>query len=436
MKKSIGILGGGLSAISLAYFLPRNKYTATILEKEQQVGGLAKSFRKNGFTFDIGPHIIFSKDKNILRWMMLGKNKRKHYRRNVSYYKRRFVKYPFENGLHQLPKEDTFECLYYFLHNDFKGKPKNFKDWMYHGFGKGITEKYLIPYNKKIWKLDPGNMTLDWAGGRIPKPPAEDIIKSALGIETEGYTHQLYFYYPLRGGVQSLVNNILKKAKARKDINLQVKTGFEVKHITRKKNKWIVQDTKGEKRLFDVLVNTMPLHVLGRNGRFLAKKTKQNIKKLHYNSLILAYLGFKGKSPENRFAVYFPEPNTLFHRVSFNNYISPYLSPEGYYSVTAEITFRKGDKLSKMKDRDIIHHVVRALHNEQMVDKKKLVLSEIARIVYGYPVFDFNYPIYTKKVFDDLKNIKDFHFCGRFAEYRYINMNDCIKSAMNLAREL
>ena len=45
-------------------------------------------------------------------------------------------------------------------------------------------------------------MGLEWVG-RIPKPPMEDVVKSALGIETEGYTHQLYFRYPLHGGFES-----------------------------------------------------------------------------------------------------------------------------------------------------------------------------------------------------------------------------------------
>ena len=189
-RKRLGILGGGISAVSLAYLAPRGKYETTILEKEDTIGGLARSFNKEGFIFDVGPHMIFAKDKKILKWMvaMLGENKQRLYRNNCSFYKERFIKYPFENGLSQLPKEDIYACLYHFINNDFKGEPKNFKEWMYAMFGKGIAEKYLIPYNKKIWKIDPAKLTIDWVGGRVPKPPVEDIIKSVIGIETEGYT--------------------------------------------------------------------------------------------------------------------------------------------------------------------------------------------------------------------------------------------------------
>ncbi len=45
---------------------------------------------------------------------------------------------------------------------------------------------------------------LEWVEGRVPKPPVEDVIKAAVGVETEGYTHQLYFHYPAHGGIESL----------------------------------------------------------------------------------------------------------------------------------------------------------------------------------------------------------------------------------------
>jgi protoporphyrinogen oxidase len=59
----IGILGGGIAALSLAYFLERD---SVIFEKEQNVGGLCRSFVFEQITYDIGPHIIFSKHQHVL----------------------------------------------------------------------------------------------------------------------------------------------------------------------------------------------------------------------------------------------------------------------------------------------------------------------------------------------------------------------------------
>src|ERR1700722_19949716 len=57
------ILGGGIAGLSLACFLDRE---ATVLEREKTVGGLSRSYRLNGVAYDVGPHIIFSKNKEIL----------------------------------------------------------------------------------------------------------------------------------------------------------------------------------------------------------------------------------------------------------------------------------------------------------------------------------------------------------------------------------
>jgi len=215
----IGILGGGLTGLTLAYLLKDKGYCVEVLEKEEYCGGLMRSIQEEGFTFDIGgSHVIFSKDKNILNFMLslLNGNYVRRRRNAKILYKGRFVKYPFENGLADLPKEDNFECIYHFIKNLIKREkgeltsPTNLKEWCYYNFGKGIAEKYLIPYNEKIWKYPLEKISLEWVE-RISNPSIEDIIKSALGIPTEGYTHQLYFYYPKYGGIQSLIKSIESK---------------------------------------------------------------------------------------------------------------------------------------------------------------------------------------------------------------------------------
>ena len=61
------ILGGGLSAISTAFFLQDRDDVEEILilEKEDVPGGLCRSIKKGKYIYDIGPHILFSKDKAV-----------------------------------------------------------------------------------------------------------------------------------------------------------------------------------------------------------------------------------------------------------------------------------------------------------------------------------------------------------------------------------
>ena len=55
MKKKIIIIGSGFSSISAACYLAKAGHTVQILEKNSTPGGRARQFKKDGFTFDIGP---------------------------------------------------------------------------------------------------------------------------------------------------------------------------------------------------------------------------------------------------------------------------------------------------------------------------------------------------------------------------------------------
>jgi len=119
---------------------------------------------------------------------LLGENVCRRRRNTKVFYKGRYVKYPFENGLGELPPEDNLACLlgYVTAYAARKAgtapRPTNLREWMYHRFGKGITECYLLPYNEKIWKAPAAEMGFDWVDGRVPDPPLEDVIRSSLGI--------------------------------------------------------------------------------------------------------------------------------------------------------------------------------------------------------------------------------------------------------------
>jgi len=55
LKKRIAIIGSGFSALASASYLAKEGHQVTIYEKNDTVGGRARQYKKEGFTFDIGP---------------------------------------------------------------------------------------------------------------------------------------------------------------------------------------------------------------------------------------------------------------------------------------------------------------------------------------------------------------------------------------------
>ena len=428
-KRAIGILGGGISGIALAAHLGED---VEVLEKSSRIGGLCGTIVENGFTFDAaGPHIMFSKNKEVLNLMIsvLGDNVHQNRRENRIYFKGKLVKYPFENDLAALPPQDNFECIYAYIVNPRAGeKPVSLAQWSYATFGAGISEKYFIPYNRKIWNYDPEKIGLEFVS-RIPKPPMEDVLKSSIGISTEGYLHQLYYSYPTHGGFESIVKAFAERVKG------DIRTNWPVASVAREGEAWRVTSATGEERLYDTLVSTIPIHELLKIWKDAPAGAHQSAAKLRYNSLVNIMIGCDSDPGHNYTALYVPDPEIMFHRLSFPKAFGEKCVPTGGSSIMAEITTNEGDGIWETSDDALIARAVDEIEKIGFVDRKSVVYTRVVRFLYGYPVYDLDYRRNVTEMRDAVA-ATGLHLLGRFAQFDYINSDVCIERALALAGEL
>lgn len=425
-----GIIGAGPSGLTMGLFI---KYPYEILEKSNEPGGHAGSFIDQKYTFDYGPHIMFSKNKEVLNFMIrsLKGNVHKCLRNNKISFKNSLIRYPFENDLKSLPLEDNYECLYTFLFNPYKkkySKPKNLEQWLLKNFGKGICKHYLFPYNRKVWNIPVKKLSMIWVG-RIPNPPAEDIIKSSIGFKTEGYLHQLYYYYPLKGGYQALSRAWEKKEN--------IAYNFEVKNIIKtSKNTFRVSNGNIIKE-YDRLISTMPIHELIKIINIpIPQGIRDAIKQLIVNPMFIISLGLKGEDRNKYTALYFPEKEFLVNRVSFPKTFSPHNAPDGHYSIQAEITCRKNSVIWKKSNHEIANHVVDGLLKRGIIPNKKMVVyKNVRRAEYAYVVYDLLYEKNTKIIRDWFKK-QGIYLVGRFSFFEYINVDGVIIRSKEIAEEI
>jgi protoporphyrinogen oxidase len=425
----IGILGGGISGIALAAQLDES---VEILEKSDRTGGLCGTIIEDGFTFDAaGPHIMFSKNKEVLNLMIevLGDNVHQNRRENRIYFKGSLVKYPFENDLAALPKEDNFDCIYGYIVNPRAHEtPTNLAQWSYATFGAGISEKYFIPYNEKIWNYDANKIGTEFVE-RIPKPPMEDVLKSSIGISTEGYLHQLYYSYPTVGGFEAIVHGFEKRVRG------TIRTSWPVASVERNGDGWRVVSASGEERMYDTLVSTLPLHELLKIWKDAPEAVHEEAAKLRYNSLLNVLIGCNSDPGHNYTALYVPDPNLLFHRLSFPKAFSDQCVPPGGSSIMAEITSNEGDGIWELSDEALLERVIGEVESIGFVDRKSIVYKRVARFKYGYPVYDLEYRRNVTAMREAVA-ATGLHILGRFAQFDYINSDVCVERALALAKKL
>ncbi|MGZ4846528.1 MAG: protoporphyrinogen/coproporphyrinogen oxidase [Halobacteriota archaeon] len=429
----VAILGGGLTGLTVGYLLNERGVEFEILEKEGRCGGLMRTVEQDGFTFDAGgSHVIFSKDEAALHFMLnlIKGNEVKNKRNSKILYKGACVRYPFENGLADLPREDNFKCLYSFVQNSLANAssqrvPANFNEWCYFTFGSGIAERYLIPYNEKIWKFPSERMSTEWVQ-RIPYPPLEDIIKSSLGFDTQGYKEQLFFYYPQLGGIEALIRSLQKKIEG------CIVTSWEAKKIRKERQKWLVSDGTHE-RQYDRIISTIPVPNLIK-ALSADRLIKATAKKLKYNSLITVMFGLTTANKNNFSWLYIPDSDILTHRISFPSNYSKYTAPEGRTSILAEITCSVGDAIWKMKDMDIIQRVSKDLGKCKLLSEADICYRRVERSKYAYVLNDLDRQRNMSIIHNYLRSI-GIDIVGRFAEFEYLNMDGCIRHAINFVDE-
>ena len=428
------ILGAGLSGISTAYFLQKEgEDDMTLLEKEDRTGGLCRSIRKDGYIYDIGPHILFSKDKEMLELMLSVLDKKNDLTRsNKILYKGIEVLYPFENDLSKLPAEDLRYCITAFNNNPYEDyEATNMIQFFLKTFGEGITNCYLRPYNEKIWKYDPAFMNTSMVD-RIPKPTKEEIRRSAAGETIQGYLHQLYFSYPSEGAIEAVPNGFLKQLDKEK---VTVHTDSAVTHISRKGREFTVE-AAGKEWKCERLVSTMPVHELVKVYEGVPEDVKQAVSELRYNSIIIAFIRTPYDLSGKNYAFMIPDKSVIFHRISKMDFLGDAYHHGDEATYMVEVTYRAGDHIDHMDDAELKEKISAGMEEIGFAKKASDVFYiDITRYQYAYVIYDLRHT-------DNMKVIRDYfekegvYLNGRFGNFEYWNMDRILRESQKLVERI
>jgi protoporphyrinogen oxidase len=426
------ILGAGLSGISTAYFLQQSKRvnSITLIEKEPVPGGLCRSVVSGEYTYDIGPHILFSKDKEMLNLMLSVLEEKNDLRRsNQIIYKDRWMQYPFENDLSKLPKSELEYCINTFQNNPYTGyKADNMLQFFLSTFGEGITNIYLRPYNEKIWKYDPSYMNTSMVD-RIPKPTVDEINRSAAGETVDGYTHQLYFSYPASGGIESVIKGFVSRLKN----NCRIAVDSAVGYISKESNGFHVL-ANGNEYTGDTLISTIPIQELVKTCDG-AKRIEPYAENLHYNSIMVFFVKTKRDLCGENFAFMLPDKDIIFHRISKMDFLGDHYKSDGA-TFMVEVTYRENDRYDKASRQELVDAVKNGLCKIRFAESKgEIEVLHITRHKYAYVIYDIEHSANMGKIREYFADY-GIHLNGRFGNFEYWNMDRILRESKKLCERI
>jgi protoporphyrinogen oxidase len=430
------ILGAGVSGLALARALIEGGLDAndiTLFEAAPVAGGLCRSKVIDGFTYDLaGGHILFSKKKEILDWMQTaggGPEAFEERQRNTAIrFEDRWVRYPFENGIGDLPEQANYECLAGYVHAWHQRKltgseaPADFGAWIQWRFGEGIAKHFMDPYNEKIWKRPLQEITSEWVAGRVPDAPIEDVLRAAVGIRTEGYVHQSVFWYPKQGGFQAITDGMAA------DLQDRIRLSTPVDKITRQGEGWAVH---GEE--FDRVVLTTPLDLTPRLVEGVPQDVAKAMGELEYNGLVTYLVALDTPEQPDLSWCYLPHPNQgPANRVTWMSNYSEGGAPEGKSSLLVEIT-RPGREAQP--DEDLEEKTLFGLENAGLIQRDQVLFTDRSDVDRAYVVYVHGHEKRRQRALGWLEDQGLFPL-GRFGRFEYDNSDQCVEKARCLALRL
>ena len=448
-KTDVIVLGAGLTGLSCGYRLSAENRSVLVLEKNTYTGGLAASFRKDNYVFDIGPHRFHSNEdelidfvKNELEILLIEREKK-----TQLYFKNRYYEYPFkvDDLLKGLDIKTKARSIFDFINANLKKNLTNnedsFESYVKSRFGKTIYDIFFGPYTEKVWGVNPGSLDAEFALQRIASKSLLDVvfktfIQNTPFIRKYYHPHSPYkktFYYPEKGGIgvipekleASIINN-----------GGQVKRDVKVSGIIRENNKWKIQCTIGNEEnefVSDHLVSTIPVNELVRlsagENSTIYNLIRDNI---IYRSLVILYLIIKRETYSDNNWIYYCENDYPFNRISENKTFSPANSPESNTSLNLEITCFENDEIFSA-DKNMVFDLCRNGIKNIGVNEDSIDEYFVKRFNYAYCVFNKGYRKHVDAALKYINEQENILSCGRQGLFRYVNMDFAIKKGLKSA---
>jgi protoporphyrinogen oxidase len=337
---------------------------------------------------------------------------KKHWRFNIRnakiFFKGKYVSYPFELSLCELPPDDAVDCAYDFVTARQGAEPDNFADWLVWNFGKSIAESYMLPYNRKIWAYPLEQMGTSWMRGKMPIPEKKEILRAlTLKDPMERKMPHSTFYYPIEGGIQAMVDAIAKP--------LNIRLEQPVQSIERDGAGWLVN---GEP--YTAVISTIPLKVLP-GAMKLPPAIEIAIAGLKYNSLTTVLVDCP---PTDISWLYIPGAEYRAHRISYQSALAPNAAPRGGGSGAFEIIGKRFD----VDDNLLMTALPPELRAGRIID------TEFTE--YAYVIHDLNYRKNVSAIREYFDGSNGFYITGRWGAWNYNNMDMCMAEAFEVADKI
>jgi protoporphyrinogen oxidase len=412
---NIVVLGSGMAGFGAAHRLHAEGIAPVMYDKNSYYGGHTASFRnENGFLFDVGPHISFTKDTRI-QDLFADSVDQRYETIQISlnnYWQGHWPLHPVQLHLHGLPDDLIVKVISDFVEErQAPEKPiESYADWLYASFGRTFAETFPMQYTRKYHLTTAENMSTDWLGPRIYRPSLEEVLRGAL---TEGAAHSHYithFRYPSEGGFQLYLNKFIPMGNLKLNHHL-VSIDPRARELT---------FSNGVVTRYDSLVSSVALPDMIRMIQGAPPDVVDASRRLACSTCVLVNIGVNRADLSKSHMTYFYDEDICFTRLGFPHMLSEKNAPPGGGCIQAEVYFSDKYKPLTGAPEDWIEPVIRDLKRCGLVrEEDQIVSSKAVLLKYANIIFDLERAAALKTVHGYLDDL-GIAYCGRYGDWGYM----------------
>lgn len=440
------VLGAGVAGLTIAREIARAGRSVVVVERGATVGGLARTFRREGYSFDLGGHRFHSNNPDVVGWLktLMGDDLLRVDRRSRIHLRGRFIDYPLRltqatrafgagnavrGGLSYLAAVAT----------NHREQAVTFEDWVTRRFGRVLYEIYFKPYTEKVWGIRCDELSADWAAQRISVPNLADTVRGAIfPPKNPAPTAIRQFYYP-RLGYGTISDRLADQITAMRQ-EVWTSTSLASIRFNGADAEVEVTDAVGSLRTIRCgrVISTIPLDtLLGAMAHEPGIAEVASDARLAYRGLVLIFLGLARPQVSPDSWTYFPSADLLFGRTHEpRNWSAAMVPGPGVTSLALEIFSSPGEPAWESPDADLVDRAVGELVELGWLQRGDVTHSWVLRAPNAYPVQDIGYRERLGRVRAALDRFPRLRLVGRTGAFSYMNVDGVVEDCFRLADEL
>ncbi len=440
------ILGAGPAGFGTALELVKHGVTdIIIIDRNDIVGGLARTEAFDGVRYDVGPHRFFTKNKEInqLWHETLGADFRPVNRLTRIYYRNKFFNYPIKpfDALSKLGFRESLQAILSFAATQFsrKPQPRTFEDWITQKFGRKLYETFFKTYTEKVWGIPCSQIGAEWAAQRIKGLDIIQVIRNSLSLDKRNSIKTLVdqFDYPILGAGQMyevMAEKVVSKGA-------RIILGTRINRIHRKGNDITAIDlVNGDgsvtgicaKQYFSSIPLTQFFKMLEPHP---SAEVLTAADALYYREHITVNLLVDKDDLFPDQWIYLHSPDVLMARVAnYNNFSRAMVQFKPKSALSVEYFVFQHEDLWKKPDEELKGLAVDELVYLGLLERNVVENAWVVRETESYPTYFMGFAEPYNQLKGELNRLENLYPIGRGGMYKYNNQDHSTVAGILAAR--